>query len=228
MEYKTKYSKELEDIEEDLEENEDESESEEEEDYDREDFIKKKKTIGADDEEDEDDEDDEDEDVETMILNSKKDDEIHLPVFNDMISVDNDDDEEEEDDDDDDNYLQKFEENIEKNIISDFHPELSSHNYEEIETMCMITRDANNAIIDPLHQTLPFVTRYEKAHILGVRAKQINSGASIFVDVEPDIIDGFLIALKEFEEKKIPFIVRRPFADGTCEYWRLSDLEILA
>jgi DNA-directed RNA polymerase I, II, and III subunit RPABC2 len=42
------------------------------------------------------------------------------------------------------------------------------------------------------------------------------------------MIDGYLIALKEFEEKKIPFIIRRPLPDGTSEYWRLSDLEIIA
>ena len=32
---------------------------------------------------------------------------------------------------------------------------------------------------------------------------------------------------KEFEAKKIPFIVQRPLPNGACEYWRLSDLEIL-
>jgi DNA-directed RNA polymerase subunit K/omega len=45
------------------------------------------------------------------------------------------------------------------------------------------------------------------------------------VDVDPDVIDGYLIALKEYEERKIPFIIQRPIPNGTCEYWRLSDLE---
>ena len=35
------------------------------------------------------------------------------------------------------------------------------------------------------------------------------------------------IALKEYEQKKIPFIIRRPIPDGTCEYWKLKDLEML-
>ena len=47
------------------------------------------------------------------------------------------------------------------------------------------------------------------------------------VEIEPSVIDGYLIALKEFEEKKIPFIVKRPMPNGGCEYWKLSDLEIL-
>ena len=28
-------------------------------------------------------------------------------------------------------------------------------------------------------------------------------------------------------KKKIPFIIRRPIPDGTCEYWKLKDLEML-
>ena len=31
----------------------------------------------------------------------------------------------------------------------------------------------------------------------------------------------------EFEQKKIPFIVRRPLPNGGSEYWKLRDLEIL-
>ena len=100
-------------------------------------------------------------------------------------------------------------------------------NNEEIETLCKIIRDSNGNIIDPFHKTLPFLTKYEKARVLGERTLQINEGSSIFVNVGPDIIDGYLIALKEFEEKKIPFIIQRPLPNGSCEYWRLSDLEII-
>ena len=89
-------------------------------------------------------------------------------------------------------------------------------------------RDENGNIIDPLHKTVPFLTRYEKARILGERAKQINSGAKTFVDLEPNVIDGYVIALKEFEAKKIPFIVKRPLPNGGVEYWRFEDLEVLA
>ena len=87
-------------------------------------------------------------------------------------------------------------------------------------------KDIGN-IVDDLHQTLPFVTRYEKARILGERAKQLNAGARSFVEVDENVIDGYLIALKEFEEKQIPFIIKRPLPNGGCEYWKLRDLEIL-
>jgi DNA-directed RNA polymerase I, II, and III subunit RPABC2 len=143
--------------------------------------------------------------------------------FNMIDDDENDDD----DEDDDENYLQKFNENIKKNVITDYHPELQFHNYEEIENLTTIIRNENGTIVDPLHQTLPFLTKYEKTRILGERTHQINSGAKPFITVEPDIIDGYLIALKELEQKKIPFIVKRPLPNGGCEYWKLKDLEIV-
>jgi len=137
---------------------------------------------------------------------------------------DQDDDEEDENDE---NYLQKFGEDIQKTVIQDYHPELHIHNNEEIDALTTIVRDANGNIVDPLHTTIPFVSRYEKARVLGERAKQLNSGAEPFVEIDETLIDGYLIALKEFEEKKIPFIIQRPLPNGACEYWKLKDLEIL-
>jgi len=138
------------------------------------------------------------------------------------IEDDNDDEE-----DDDEFYLQKFDETTQQKIIADFHPELQSHNYDEIDVLSRVVRDENGNIIDPLHKTIPFITRYEKARILGERAKQINAGAKTFVELEPNVIDGYVIALKEFEAKKIPFIVKRPMPNGGVEYWRFEDLEVL-
>jgi len=139
--------------------------------------------------------------------------------------VDPDDDDDDEEDDAE--YLQKFDESIRQQIVTDFHPELKTHNYDEIEVLSRVVRDNNGTIIDPLHKTFPFITKYERARILGERATQINAGAKPFIEVEPDVIDGYVIALKEFEQKKIPFIVKRPLPNGAIEYWKLEDLEIL-
>lgn len=138
--------------------------------------------------------------------------------------------EEEEDEDeeyDDENYLQKFDETLKTNIIADYHPELKQHNNDEVDVLSNVVRDKNGLIIDPLHRTIPILTKYEKARILGERAKQLNSGATPFIEVEPSLIDGYLIALKEFDEKKIPFIIKRPLPNGGCEYWKLKDLEFI-
>jgi DNA-directed RNA polymerase subunit K/omega len=137
------------------------------------------------------------------------------------------DDDEEDDDDDDENYLQKFDADIKQKIISEFHPELQAHNYDEVEILSRIVRDENGNIIDPLHKTLPFITKYETARIIGERSKQIDAGAEPLIEIEPNMIDGYLIALKEYHAKAIPFIIQRPLPSGASEYWKFSDLEIL-
>ena len=138
-----------------------------------------------------------------------------------------DDDDDEDDDDYDENYLQKFDETLKQNIISEYHPEMQQLNYNEVELLTTIHRDSDGQIYDPLHRTLPFLTKFEKARVLGERAKQINDGAQPFVKLTTNAIDGYLIALAELEQKAIPFIIKRPLPNGGCEYWKLKDLEIL-
>ena len=130
-------------------------------------------------------------------------------------------------DDDDLEDLAKLEHDINKETLLSFHPETKQINYKELLTLSEVTRNNEGTIIDPLHTTLPFLTRYEKARILGLRAKQINHGSAVFVDVPRNIIDGHTIAMMELTEKKIPFIIRRPMPNGASEYWHVKDLEIL-
>ena len=144
-------------------------------------------------------------------------------LINPEYLVDDLSDEEEEDED----YLQKIDDDLHNHFLQSFHPELLQHNYEEVAALTKVTRNKEGIIIDPLHRTLPFITRYERAKILGERASQLEAGAKPMIKVEPNVLDGYLIALKEFEEKKIPFIVKRPLPNGSCEYWKLQDLEII-
>ena len=128
----------------------------------------------------------------------------------------------------DEHYLQKFDQQIQQNYIEDFHPECLLNNYQEISALSKVVRDKNNIIIDPLHKTIPFLTKYERTRVIGQRAKQINAGAKPFVKVGENVIDGEIIANLELIQKRIPFIIRRPFpGGGGCEYWNLRDLEIL-
>lgn len=132
-----------------------------------------------------------------------------------------------EEDDDEEDYLQKLENINKKNMIKEHHPELLHHNHFEIEALTRVVRNEQGIIIDPLHKTLPFITKYERARILGERAKQINMGAKPLIEIGPDVIDGYLIAEKEFTQKKIPFIIKRPMPNGGCEYWKFKDLEAI-
>ena len=99
--------------------------------------------------------------------------------------------------------------------------------YDEIQGLSKVTRNKYNQIIDKLHQTLPILSKYEKTKILGQRTKQLNSGAIPFIKIEKHIIDSYLIAEEELNQKKIPFIIQRPLPNGSFEYWHVKDLEVL-
>ena len=133
----------------------------------------------------------------------------------------------EEIDDAEDDSLRKIEDNIQKDIILLEHPELKKINYDELNALSTIIRDKSGKIIDKLHKTLPFLTKYEKTRILGIRCKQINEGSQLFINVNNKMIDGYNIALQELFAKKIPFIIQRPLPHGVCEYWKVSDLELI-
>ena len=135
------------------------------------------------------------------------------------------DDDDDDDDDDGEMYLQKFDQSVNDNYIVDFHPESVLQNYDEILAMIRVIRDKDGIIVDDLHRTIPYLTKYEKARILGQRAKQINAGATPFVKVPENVIDGYIIAEIELKEKRIPFIIRRPLPNGGSEYWSIKDLE---
>jgi DNA-directed RNA polymerase subunit K/omega len=81
--------------------------------------------------------------------------------------------------------------------------------------------------VDDAHMSPPFLTVYERTKILGSRANQIAEGARPFVTVPEHVIEPLEIAKLELEQRRLPFIIKRPMPDGTFEYWRLSDLMIL-
>ncbi len=73
-------------------------------------------------------------------------------------------------------------------------------------------------------KTSPYLTKYEKAKILGVRAQMIATGSPSMVNVPSHITSTYDIALLEFKEDKIPLLIRRFLPDGNYEDWRLEDM----
>lgn len=128
---------------------------------------------------------------------------------------------------DDDDEMIKLEDFVDNDILFKFHPEIKNINNAEMESLVKIKRNSDDRIIDKEHTTLPIMTRYEKAKILGIRSTQLNSGAEPFIDIPSNIIDGITIARMELEKKAIPFIIRRNLPNGKSEYWNIEDLEIL-
>lgn len=187
-------------------------------------IVQNDPTANESDDDFDDDEEMDEEDIENKIFSKQKEDLVEEDLeLNPFREDDFSDDEEEKDED----YLQKIDDTYKENLISSYHPELHNINYDEVEALSKVVRDDDGTIIDPLHRTQPFITKYEKARVIGERAKQINAGSKPFIPVDENVIDGYLIALKEFEEKKLPFIIKRPLPNGGCEYWKLHDLEIL-
>ncbi|KAJ2454803.1 subunit common to RNA polymerases I, II, and III [Coemansia sp. RSA 2336] len=81
--------------------------------------------------------------------------------------------------------------------------------------------------IEPLpsseRTTTPYMTKYERARILGARALQISMNAPVMVELDGES-DPYVIALKELRSKKIPFVIRRYLPDGSFEDWRVTEL----
>jgi len=174
--------------------------------------------------------DDHDNDMEELELPDEEnyeDDEVEPQVIDVNYSGDDDDDYDDDDDDDYEGKFQKFENLNIDNYINQNYLHLKENNIEEIKVLSKVIRDKDNNIIDELHKTLPILTKYEKARIIGVRASQINSGAKILVKTHKSTFDGYIIAEQELYENKIPFIIKRPLPTGKCEYWKIQDLEII-
>jgi DNA-directed RNA polymerase I, II, and III subunit RPABC2 len=87
--------------------------------------------------------------------------------------------------------------------------------------------------------TTPYLTKYERARVLGTRALQIrcvsqenfppsvtranSMNAPVLVPLDGET-DALQIAIKELSQRKIPLIIRRFLPDGTFEDWKVSEL----
>ena len=75
------------------------------------------------------------------------------------------------------------------------------------------------------NKTLAKITKYERALLIGKRAKQIEEGANPNVKY----ISGqsvISIAEEELRQRKIPLIIKRPIGNK-FEYWKPADMEVL-
>ncbi len=115
-------------------------------------------------------------------------------------------------------------------ILYKYHPETILDYKESIMPLVPLQSAPplqSDQIKDPNHKSPPFLTIYEQTKILGARANQIAEGAKLFISRPDHVTEPLEIAKLELEQRKLPFIIKRPMPDGTFEYWRLSDLMIL-
>lgn len=153
-------------------------------------------------------------------------------ILADINSSDSDNDSESESEEEDE-YTSKVDQEKKMKYIKETHTQEISKTYEEMISFTKITRNRNKTdgedlIVDKNHTTIPILTKYEKARILGLRISQLNEGAPRYINIGGNpIIDNNIIAEKELRMKKLPFIITRPLPNGEKEHWKLRDLEIL-
>ncbi|KAF5179024.1 DNA-directed RNA pol subunit RPABC2 [Thalictrum thalictroides] len=78
-------------------------------------------------------------------------------------------------------------------------------------------------LVEGQRKTSKYMTKYERARILGTRALQISMNAPVMVELEGET-DPLEIAMKELQARKIPFTIRRYLPDGSYEDWGVDEL----
>jgi DNA-directed RNA polymerase I, II, and III subunit RPABC2 len=73
-------------------------------------------------------------------------------------------------------------------------------------------------------KTVPFLTKFEKARIIGVRLQQLAYGAKPRVDTS-NLKSIQEIVEKELLLRRIPFIIRRTLPNGQFEDWKINEFE---
>lgn len=74
--------------------------------------------------------------------------------------------------------------------------------------------------------TTKYMTKYERARVLGTRALQIAMCAPVMVELDGET-DPLQIAMKELKQRKIPIIIRRYLPDNSYEDWGIDELVII-
>ena len=95
--------------------------------------------------------------------------------------------------------------------------------------------DDYNKVINSLDKSKiskPIMTKYEFDQLISLRANQLALGSAAFVDITGLNIKSNMelrkIALKELQEGKMPYIVKRPLPNNKYEYYRIGDLDLTA
>jgi DNA-directed RNA polymerase I, II, and III subunit RPABC2 len=77
------------------------------------------------------------------------------------------------------------------------------------------------------NSTRNFMTKYEKVKVVGLRAEQLQRGATPYVEFDHRNFNPVEIAQKELDARKLPFMICRTLPNGQKEYWRIDDMIII-
>ena len=85
------------------------------------------------------------------------------------------------------------------------------------------SKEKNLAVPKDQRMTTKYMTKYERARVLGTRALHIAMSAPVMVELEGET-DPLKIAMKELKARKIPVIIRRYLPDKSYEDWAVDEL----
>ena len=69
-----------------------------------------------------------------------------------------------------------------------------------------------------------FLTKFERARIIGERAIEIENGAQVNIEIDDEITDPLKIAELELKQGKINYKIRRYLPNGNYEDWNVNEL----
>lgn len=112
-------------------------------------------------------------------------------------------------------------------FLNTHHPECRVDYREDVLQKLALETYPPDSGADKKHRSVPYLTLFEKTKIIGFRANQIAQGGRALIHVPSHVTDVIEIAKMELEQKRLPYILKRPMPDGTFEYIRLLDLLII-
>lgn len=106
-------------------------------------------------------------------------------------------------------------------------PILSTVMADDITTIAAAVKDCSKNI------TLPWMTKYEFDQLVGLRVMHLSRGAVPLVDIGANFaIKGNMelraVVMKELQNNKLPYIIKRPLPNGRAEYWPVEKLSLEA
>lgn len=111
-----------------------------------------------------------------------------------------------------------------RKYLTQHHPECRVDYIEDVAKKIPLTAYPPIAGRDPNHKSVPYLTQFERTKIIGFRSNQLAQGSRPLIQVPSHVTDVIEIARLELEQRRLPFLLKRPMPDGTYEYWRLADL----
>jgi DNA-directed RNA polymerases I, II, and III subunit RPABC2 len=101
---------------------------------------------------------------------------------------------------------------------------IDQENTEEQKFNIISYNDVIKNINNKEKKTIPYLSKFEKARIIGTRLQQLAYGAETKINTE-NINNINEIVLEELKQRKIPFIIRRVMPNGEYEDWKMEEFE---